>query len=113
VGARSGTMLLGKRRAPFCNGYGIAWVDVSGGLQDTAPRISHNDALKWFRKCLYAPGTSSLTFHGIPRLRFARSFTKHDLGLAADDDMLERRQDKSRLQKSRDPYWCRGPGTPA
>ena len=60
--AASGMMLLGERRAPFCDGYGIAWADVSAGLQDRARRTSLNDALKWFRECLYATGHKFIDF---------------------------------------------------
>ena len=60
--AASGMMLLRQRREPFCDGYGIAWADVSAGLQDTAPRRSQNDALRWFRECLYATGHKFMDF---------------------------------------------------
>jgi hypothetical protein len=60
--AATGMMLLGQRHAPFCDGYGIVWADVNGGLRGTAPHRSHNDALKWFRECLYATGHKFIDF---------------------------------------------------
>ena len=55
-------MDLGQRLPPFCGGAGIAWADVSGGLQETAGKRDHNDALKWFREVLYATGHKFMDF---------------------------------------------------
>jgi hypothetical protein len=55
-------MQVGARREPFVGGYGITWEDVSAGMKETVPRNSHNDALKWFRECLYATGQKFIDF---------------------------------------------------